>query len=273
MSADEANGAADARFAAALREALTGATVVDALAAPAPPDRLLDLVVRAAAAAIPSPEGALFLIDREARVLTFDIVIGQTAATTKGLTVPLGRGIAGLVAVSGQPLAIADAQQDPRHARDVAEKSGYLPTTILAVPVVGADGVSVGVLELLDRQGQPTYSLADMELLGRFAELAALALEQRRAQAARAALLGQALAALGGLSPEATRELADRTDAFAARAAADPAGRRALDLAGLVATIGYADEAAHRTCVAVLEAFAAYVRERPAGGLSLDALR
>src|SRR5215208_2762646 len=125
------DSAQDAAFAAALRTALTLAATAETVAAPDSPDQLLDRLVRTAAAAIPSPEGSLMLIDREARVLTFDIVIGETAAILKQLTLPLGRGIAGLVAVSGQPLAIANAQQDPRHARDIAEQVGYLPNTIL----------------------------------------------------------------------------------------------------------------------------------------------
>src|SRR5688572_10714904 len=127
-----ANGdGGDAAFAAALRTALTLAATAETVAAPDSPDQLLDRVVRAAAAAIPSPEGALMLVDTEARLLTFDVVIGQTAAKLKQLTLPLGRGIAGLVAVSGQPLAVANAQHDPRHARDIAEQVGYLPNTIL----------------------------------------------------------------------------------------------------------------------------------------------
>lgn len=262
-------GADDAAFAAALRGALTQAAAAGAFAGATPPDQLLDRLVRAAARAIPSPEGALLLVDPAARALTFEVVIGQTAATVKELVVPLGKGIAGLVAVSGQPLAIANAQQDPRHARDIAEQSGYLPTTILAVPVTDADGGVVGVLELLDRQGQPTYSLADMELLGRFGELCALALEQRRAQAVHAALVGRSLAALGGLPEEARRGIAGRLDAFAAQAAADPTARRALALAERVAAIAARGEAEQRACEGILDAFAAYLRETPPPGAGL----
>ncbi|MDQ3653780.1 MAG: GAF domain-containing protein [Chloroflexota bacterium] len=95
----------------------------------------------------------------------------------------------------------AGANRYSRHARDVAEKSGYLPTTILAVPVMSPGGETVGVLELLDRQGQPTYSLTDMELLGTFAEQIALVFNLRRSQISLGALVGRTLASLGGLPP------------------------------------------------------------------------
>lgn len=266
------SGAGDAAFAAALRNALARAAAAGVLADAAAPDQLLDRLVRAAARAIPSPEGALLLVDAAAKALRFEVVIGQTAATVKDLAVPLGKGIAGLVAVSGQPLAIANAQQDPRHARDIAEQSGYLPTTILAVPVADADGGVVGVLELLDRQGQPTYSLADMELLGRFGELCALALEQRRTRDVHAALVGRSLAALGGLPEEARRGIAARLETFTVQAAADPAARRAMALAERVATIAARGEAEQRACEAILDAFAGYLRESPTPGAGLATL-
>ncbi|MDQ3696347.1 MAG: GAF domain-containing protein, partial [Chloroflexota bacterium] len=216
----------DLAFVAALRQALTGAMAATAGAA-APPDRLLDGLVRMAAAVIPSPAAALLVVDPIANALTFDVAIGETASRAADLTVPLGHGIAGLVAVSGQPLAIANAQHDPRHAREIAEQIGYLPTTILAVPVTGADGAVLGVLELLDRQDAPTFSLDDMELLGHFAGLCALALEQRRVTTLHADLVGRALATLGGLPPAAQQALSVQIETIAARVAADPVARRA----------------------------------------------
>ena len=246
MENGQANGESDAdlRFFIRAAGALATALATNALAGPTPPDRHLDAIVRTAARAIPSPEGALFLIDRERQVLTFDVVIGQTAAKVKDLTVPLGHGIAGLVAVSGQPLAVANAQNDPRHAKDIAAQSGYFPSTILATPVVAPDGMIVGVLELLDRQGQPAYDLEDMELLALFAEQAAMTLEHKRAYSSHAALIGGALAGLAGLPPAVERQIEERAAGFAASVEQDPAARRALELATLAAGIAARGEAA-----------------------------
>jgi signal transduction protein with GAF and PtsI domain len=263
----EDGGPDDARFAAELRAALTLAGATETLATPSPPDRLLELIVQTAARAVPAPEGALFLIDPERRVLTFDVVIGPSGDRVKDLEVPLGKGIAGLVAASGQPLAIANAQQDPRHARDIAEQAGYFPDTILAVPVTAPDGTPIGVLELLDRQGQPTFDLADMELLSVFAQQVALVLELRRAHASLGALVGRALGSLGGLPPEMERHVAERTAAFAAAVAADPAARRTQELAELVVAISRRGPTVQRACVGVLDVFAEYLRATPEPGL------
>jgi GAF domain-containing protein len=266
-SAAEDTDGGDLRFAAELRASIAAASVADTLASPAPPDQLLEMIVRAAARAIPSPEGALMLIDREREVLTFDVVIGSTAATVKDLTVPLGHGIAGLVAASGQALAIANAQEDPRHAREVAEQSGYRPTTILAVPVNAADGTPVGVLELLDRQGQPTFDLADMDLLGLFADQLAVVLDLRRSQSLFAARIGTAIAGIGGLPPDVSLALAGRVESLAGDVARDDAARRTHELAGLVAAIAGRGDAEYEACIGVLRAFAGYIDARP----SLDA--
>ena len=58
---------------------------------------------------------------------------------------------------------------------------GYTPGTILCVPLIHNE-VVIGVLELLDREGAPSYSAADMATSGLFANQAAVAIEQSRNQ-------------------------------------------------------------------------------------------
>ena len=259
----------DRQFIDDLRSALSLASAADAMSTSSSPDTLLDMIVRAAARAIPCPEGALLLIDHTRRVLTFDVVIGSTAANVKDITVPLGHGIAGLVAASGQALAVANAQDDPRHARDVAEKSGYFPTTILAVPVMDANDTPVGVLELLDRQGQPTFSLADMELLAMFADQVATVLQMRRSDDLLASRLGMALASLAGIPDDTRARLTDRAESFAARIASDPAAKGMADLAELVASIASRGPAEHQLGVEILTVIDAYLETRPALGMGM----
>lgn len=253
--------AADAAAGRALREAIQRAGAIQELTQVTPLEQVIDLIVRTAVQAIPSPEGALFIVDVEQRVLTFDTVIGSTAATVLGTTVPMGHGIAGLVAVSGQPLAVADAQSDPRHARDVAERSRYFPTSILAVPVIAADGSVIGVLELLDRQGQSTYDLRDMELLGYFAGLVASVLEQRQMVSTTTVLVAHALEQLTGVSADATRAVVNQLGIMGD----SDAGSRTNQLAELVARVVSRGAAEQSACVAILTAFDDYARAGTAG--------
>jgi GAF domain-containing protein len=74
----------------------------------------------------------------------------------------------------------------------VAENTGYVPTGLMAVPLLHEDE-PLGVLQVLDRPERSTFSLAEMELLGLFATQASVALSLlRKARRARAALAGDA---------------------------------------------------------------------------------
>jgi GAF domain-containing protein len=86
---------------------------------------------------------------------------------------------------------IDDLQNDPRFARDVAEKTGYVPQGLMAVPLLH-DERALGVLQVLDRPSNSRFSLEEMELLGLFATQAAVALDLlASARRARAALEGK----------------------------------------------------------------------------------
>jgi GAF domain-containing protein len=67
-----------------------------------------------------------------------------------GVEVPVGRGLVGWAAMSGQPVAVRDVHADARFARDIAEATGYVPRTVFAAPFVDAGGEVQGVLEVLD---------------------------------------------------------------------------------------------------------------------------
>jgi GAF domain-containing protein len=253
---------ADERFAEELRDALTLAAAAGEISSPVSHSRLLEMIVKTAASVIPSHAAALFLIDGEGEELIFQVALGPEAERVKNLRVPLGHGIAGLVAVSGQPMAISDAKSDPRQAADIAKSVGYEPESVLCVPLFYDEEV-VGVLELLDREGVPSYSASDMTTLGLFAEQAAVAIEQSRARSNLAALLGEALRPTGEV-PDYRREgLAEGGRSFTESMEEDATYQRALELAALVREISRAGEEEHAACRTILEGFAGYLRSRP----------
>ena len=94
---------------------------------------------------------------------------GRGAAAIVGTTLPLGKGLAGFAVLSGQPLAVADVSTDQRFARDVAESTDYLPTTILAAPMHTPSGEPLGVVELLDPVAPGADTGRDLEVLGALA--------------------------------------------------------------------------------------------------------
>jgi GAF domain-containing protein len=83
--------------------------------------------------------------------LLYEAAEGAGADNVIGMRLPSDRGIAGYVANTGQSLVVDEVHSDPRFARDVAERIGYLPQSILAVPIVDADDRVLGVVSVLDR--------------------------------------------------------------------------------------------------------------------------
>jgi len=87
----------------------------------------------------------------EGTELLYEAAEGTGSHNVTGLRLPSDRGIAGYVVHTGQSLIVDEVQADPRFARDVAERVGYVPTSILAVPVVAEDDAVLGVISVLDR--------------------------------------------------------------------------------------------------------------------------
>jgi GAF domain-containing protein len=253
---------ADERFAEDLRETLTLAAAAGTIAAPVTHARLLEMIVETAARVIFARAAALFLIDEEAQELIFEVALGSKAEEAKKFRVPLGHGIAGLVAVSGQPMAVSDAESDPRQAADIARSVGYTPQSILCVPLYYHEQI-IGVLELLDKEGAPSFSPEDMEDLSLFANQAAIAIEQSRTNRNLAALLGGVLEPIGRATNGERQDLQERARAFAERLEEDAAFSQALELARLVQEIAHQGENELKGCEAILRGFAEYLRSRP----------
>ena len=149
---------------------------------------LLQGIVEVARAIFGSQAASIFLYDDEADELVFEAVSGEGEGDLVGRRFPSSTGIAGWVLVTRQQLVIDDARTDERFGRAVAESTGYVPSKILAVPLLHEEE-ALGVLEVLDPPAGMRDPLADMELLSLFAGQAAAALALlRRARRARAVL-------------------------------------------------------------------------------------
>jgi GAF domain-containing protein len=169
--------------------------------------RLLQSTVDVARAIFAAKAASVFLYDDEQDELVFEAVAGQGADMLIGQRIPSSTGVAGWVLVTRQPLVLDDVTQDPRWGgREIAERTGYAPKGLMAVPLIHGED-PVGVLQVLDRPQQTAFSLEEMELLGLFANQAAIAIDLlRKTRRARGVLES------GGSDVEALARLAERLD-------------------------------------------------------------
>jgi GAF domain-containing protein len=177
---------------------------------------LLQSVVEVARGIFRAKAASIFLLDEETDDLVFEAVAGEGAESLVGRRFPSSTGIAGFVLVSRQPLVIEDVLEDPRFSRDTAESTGFVPKGLMAVPLLHEER-ALGVLEVLDRPSDARFTLAEMELLGLFANQAAIALDLlQRARRAQATLEGEGeLAVVARLAQKLEERREEAGDAFA----------------------------------------------------------
>ena len=131
------------------------------------------------------------LLDETLGELRYVTAVGPGADQIIGTRLPLGHGLAGYVASSGQSLSISDVRRDSRFAADIAATTGYVPTAMLAVPIQHADD-TLGVFSVLDA------ARADMALASGFAATAASTLRRAAAGATLGRVFADAIAAAAG---------------------------------------------------------------------------
>jgi GAF domain-containing protein len=222
---------------------------------------VLRSVVDAAVALIRAEAASIALYDPAAGKLIFRVAAGERGAGVVGLQIGADEGVAGYVFSTGQPLALGEAGSDPRFGRGAAEQTGYVPRSLIAVPLVD-DAGSLGVLEVLDRRDGEPFDLRDLDAAAVFARQATVAIRATRLDRDAASLLAGALALLNG---EGSLEPAMAADLVSAATAnlEDESGWWAL--VDAIARVRDADPTQFGLVRDILEALARR-SERPAAG-------
>lgn len=154
----------------------TAAAIGGALADWGQDDRaLLNTIVNVARAIFGAAASSVFLLDQATAELVFEAVSGQGEGFLVGTRFPAGRGVAGWVAAAMEPVSVDDLAGSAQFARDLAESTGYVPTSIMAAPIMH-DGDVLGVIQVLDPDPRSRRNIADLDLLMMFAAQAGISL-------------------------------------------------------------------------------------------------
>lgn len=141
-------------------------------------DALLKLIVNKLVETIGAERGTLYLIDEERDELVSRVLLEDTN-TLQEIRVKIGEGISGHVAATGEVLNIQNAYDDPRFLRSFDQKSGYRVHSILTAPMVNPQQNIIGVVQLLNKIGEP-FTSRDERLLTAMAAQAAISIENAR---------------------------------------------------------------------------------------------
>ena len=145
-------------------------------------DDLLKTVVARAAAIVGTDMGALYLLEPDQQALTL-VVAHNLPQSFIGARLRLGEGMSGAVAQSGNPMQVGDYQVWPGRS---SVYDAVPIRRVLAVPLKAADEM-IGVINVADSSRTGSFPEDQVQLVGLFANQAALAVHTRRAQDARRA--------------------------------------------------------------------------------------
>jgi len=126
-----------------------------------------------------SAASTLMLLDEETGELVFSVPTGPKSDKLTDIRIPPGKGIAGWVAVNEQYLLIPDVSKDPRFYGRVDKMSGYETKSILCVPLRTKSKL-IGVLEVINKTDDTSFTEEDAMLLNFFASQVAVAIENAR---------------------------------------------------------------------------------------------
>jgi len=122
---------------------------------------------------------SLLMLDEDTQELYFEIAIGSGAERLRDVRLKLGEGVAGWVAQHGEAVLAENAADDPRFTPRMDELTHTETRSIVCVPIK-AHGRVLGVIELVNALGKPSFGVDDIPILKSLADYAAIALENAR---------------------------------------------------------------------------------------------
>lgn len=135
-------------------------------------DRLLNVLWEHLTEVMSAERASIFLIDEETGELWSKIAQG-----TEEIRFPIGRGLAGMAAETGDIINTPDAYADPRFNPEFDRRNNFRTRSILTVPMRNRQGEIIGVAQVLNKKGGEPFDREDEELLEALSGLAAVAIE------------------------------------------------------------------------------------------------
>ena len=135
-------------------------------------DALLLLIAEHTTQMVDADRATIFIVDQDRGEIWSRVALG-----TGEIRVPIGRGLSGTVAQTGETINIPEAYADPRFNQETDRRTGYRTRSLITFPMRSrGDGRVIGVFQVLNKRGGP-FTNEDEEMLGALAASAAVAVE------------------------------------------------------------------------------------------------
>jgi K+-sensing histidine kinase KdpD len=157
-------------------------------------DELLELILNAATQSIQADRGTLYLVDDIKKELWSKVHQGTDMVEIR---LPIGKGLAGYVAETGETILIPDTYADPRFNPEIDKRTGYRTRNMLCMPMKNKDRKIIGVFQLLNKN-QGSFDNDDVSFIDALSAHASVAIEN--AHMAQEMVANERLSAVGKMA-------------------------------------------------------------------------
>jgi len=137
----------------------------------APLKQAIDDILQVAADSVGSADASVLVRDGNEGGLRFLLAVSELEDKLLKIRIPPGKGIAGLVFSTGQPMAVSDVSAEGSFWSKADKETGFKTITLLATPL-RTGNETIGVLEFVNRPGEPPYPPFTPEEMDRAAQFA-----------------------------------------------------------------------------------------------------
>ena len=136
-------------------------------------EEILLIIMRKMAQFFGPERWSMLMVDEEAQDLYYAIAVGEDSQSLKGLRVPLGEGVAGWVASTGNPLVVPDVSLDTRWNAFSRAHPELRIRSIACIPIRSGEK-TLGVIQLLNTKLdlESEYSISFLRILCDYAAIA-----------------------------------------------------------------------------------------------------
>jgi serine/threonine-protein kinase len=140
--------------------------------------QLLYLLGETAARLANAELATIYLVDHERQEVRSKVKLGNDIAE---ICIPLGTGIAGTVAATGQMINLPDPYADPRFNVEIDRRTRFKTRNLLTLPMIGRSGEVIGVFQVVNKR-RGVFEAEDEEVLTSLAATAAVVIERARGE-------------------------------------------------------------------------------------------
>ncbi|MDW8108366.1 MAG: cyclic nucleotide-binding domain-containing protein [Candidatus Kryptonium sp.] len=157
-------------------------------------DELLKIILEIALEITNADRGTVYLVDELTGEIWSKVLQGNEITEIR---LPIGKGIAGYVAKTGETINLEDAYKDPRFNPEIDIKTGYRTKTMLCQPIKDKNEKIVGVFQLINKK-DGVFTKKDEEMLNALSIHASIAIQN--AKMAQELVNNERLAVIGRMA-------------------------------------------------------------------------